>query len=165
MVDWVNNDGLRVRFGTDLAKTGGGGEFTWTGPFAQHEFDIDFSKLNAFSNITVLDYTVRIPNGVLLTSAEIEVTTAFTSAGAPTLDIGLIDDDGTTDWDIDGIDAAVALTALDTIGETTVCDGALINTILANTGGQKSLVAVRVNVANYTAGRAKLRFNYFVPTT
>ena len=163
---WINNDGLLVQFGTELAKTGGGGEFHWTGSFAQHEFDIDFSKLNAFGNITVLDYTVRIQNGILLTSAEFETVVPFTSGGSPTLDIGLVDDDATTtdSYDIDGIDVAIAMTAIDAVGETVTCDGALINTILANPGNKKSLVAVRVNVANYNAGRGKLRFNYFVPT-
>ena len=171
MANWdtrgsVNDDGLIVRFGTDLAKTGGGGEFHWTGPFVQHEFDLDFSKFEPFGNVTVLDYTVRLQNGILLTSAEVEVVVPFTSSGTPTLDIGLVDKSNPTaaSYDIDGIDAAIAMTAMDTVGETVTCDGALINTILANASDEKSLVAIRVNTANYTAGRAKLRFNYFVPT-
>lgn len=163
---WINSDGLLVGFGTELAKAGTGGEFHWTGPFVQHEFDINFANLAPFGTITPLSFTVRIQNGILLTSAELETVVPFTSGGSPTLDIGLVDEDATTtdSYDIDGIDAAIAMTAIDTVGETVTCDGALINTILANSGNKKSLVAVRVNTANYTAGRAKLRFNYFVPT-
>lgn len=163
---WINNDGLIVQFGTELRTTGGGGEFHWTGPYVQHEFDIDFSKLNAFGNITPLDYTVRIQNGAQIKDAILEVEVPFTSGGAPTLDVGLVDDTApTTDsHDIDGFVAATSLTSLNAVGKTVVGAGALIGTVLANTGNVKSLVAVRVNVANYTAGRAKLRLQYFIPT-
>ena len=159
---WLNNDQLLIRYGTEEAQTGGGGEFRWNGPFTEVEIDIVWNKLNAFGTRTILDETVRIPNGVLLTSAEIEVVVPFTSGGSATLDLGFYDMDRTTAYDADGIDAAVALTALDAVGETTACDGALINTILAN--NTPNLISATVGTANFTAGQAKLRLRYFVPT-
>jgi hypothetical protein len=159
---WLNGDGLLVKFGTEEALMGGGGEYRWNGPFTEVEFDVQWNRLNAFGTVTILDETVRIPNGVLLTYAEFEPVVAFTSGGSATLSIGLHDLDRTTAYNATGIDATIALTAIDAVGETVVCDGALINTVLAN--DQPSLVSVTVGTANFTAGRGKLRLRYFVPT-
>ena len=159
---WYNNDGLLIKYGVEEAATGGGGEFTWKGPFTEVEIDVQWNKLNAFGTRTILDETVRIPNGVLLTSAEFEVVVPFTSGGSATLDLGFYDMDRTTAYDADGIDAAIALTAIDAVGETVTCDGALINTILAN--NTPNLLSATVGTANFTAGQGKLRLRYFVPT-
>lgn len=162
IADWVNADGLPINFGTNKAKVGHGGEFRWNGPMEEYEFDVIWDELEAFGTVTYLARTVKIPDGVLLTDATIEVTEAFTSGGAATLTLGLHNADGTA-YDADGIDATVALTALDTVGETTVCDGALINTILANPAKRYSYVTATVGTANYTAGKAKVRFRVFKP--
>lgn len=159
---WLNNDGLLVKFGTEEAIVGGGGEFTWDGPNAKLDIDIRYNMLNAFGTRTILDETVRIPNGLLLRSASFQVIVPFTSGGAATLDLGLYDMDRTTAYDADGIDAAIALTAIDTVGETVTCDGALIGTILAN--DTPSLISATVGTANYTAGRGVLTLQFFKPT-
>lgn len=158
---WYNNDGLLVKFGTEEGMTGGGGEFRWNGPTTEVEIDVVWNKLNAFGTRTILDETVRIPNGILLTSAEFEVVVPFVGAGA-TLDLGFYDMDRTTAYDADGIDAAIAVTAIDAVGETVTCDGALINTLLAN--NTPNLISATVGTANYTAGQGKLRLRYFVPS-
>lgn len=159
---WMNNDGLFIKFGAEEARVGGGGEYRWNGPFTEVEIDVRWNMLNAFGTVTVLDDTVRIPNGVLLTSAEFETVVPFTSGGAATLDLGFYDTDRTTAYDADGIDVAIALTAIDAVGETVTCDGALINTILAN--NTPNLITATVGTANFTAGRGKLRLRYFVPS-
>lgn len=161
MAAWINESGLPIRFGTDLAANGAGGQFRWNGPMAEYEYDIVWNELEAFGTVTYLGRTVRIPDGMLLTEATIEVSEAFTSGGAATLTLGFHNADGTA-YDADGIDAAVALTALDTVGETTVCDGALVNTILANGSKKYSYVTATVGTADYTAGKAKLRLKLFV---
>lgn len=162
MATWVNDDGLPIRFGAELAVPGEGGQYRWNGPFAEYEFDLIWDDLAAFGTVDFLGRSVRVPNGFLLTEATIEVTEAFTSGGAATLTLGFHNADGTA-YDADGIDAAIALTALDTVGETTVCDGALVNTILNNPNVKYSYHTATVGVANYTAGKAKLRLKYFVP--
>lgn len=159
---WLNNDGLLIKYGTEEALHGGGGEYRWNGPFTEVEIDVQWNRLNAFGTRTILDETVRIPNGVLLTSAEFEVIVPFTSGGSATLTLGFFDTDRTTAYDEDGIDATIALTAIDAVGETVTCDGALINTVLAN--NTPNLISATVGTANYTAGRGKLRLRYFVPT-
>lgn len=162
LTGWMNNDGLFVKFGSQQAVVGGGGSFSVEGEFTTVEIDIRYNMLNAFGTRTILDETVRVPNGVLLTSAEFEVVVPFTSGGAATLDLGFYDTDRTTAYDADGIDAVIALTAIDAVGETVTCDGALINTILAN--NTPNLISATVGTADYTAGRGKLRLKYFVPT-
>lgn len=159
---WYNNDGLLVKFGTEEAVVGGGGEYRWNGPFTEVEFDVQWDKLNAFGTATILDETVRIPNGVLLTSAEFETIVPFVSSGSATLTLGFFDTDRTTAYDEDGIDATIAKTAIDAVGETVTCDGALINTILAN--NTPNLVSATVGTADFSAGQGKLRLRYFVPT-
>lgn len=159
---WTNNDGLYIKYGAEEANVGGGGEYRWNGPFTELEFDVQWNKLNAFGTVTILDETVRIPSGVILTYAEFEPTIGFTSGGAATISFGLYDTDRTTAYDEDGIDATIALTAIDAVGETVTCDGALVNTKLSN--DTPCLVTATVGTANYTAGQGKLRLRYFVPT-
>lgn len=159
-VIWRNNDGLAVKFGRDEAFRGAGGEFSIGGEFRVVELDIVWNQLNAFGTVTILDETVKLPNGCLLTNAEIEVVVPFAGATA-TLALGLAKTDGTA-YDATGISTALAQTALDTVGETTNLTGALVNTILANT--TPSLISATVGTANFTAGRAKLRLKYFFPT-
>lgn len=159
---WVNNDGLPIRFGAELAEPGEGGQFRWNGPFAEYEFDLIGTELAAFGTVDFLGRSVRVPNGALLTDATIEVSEPFTSGGAATLTLGFHNADGTA-YDADGIAVALALTSLDTVGETTVAAGALVNTILNNPTKKYSYHTATVGVANYTAGKAKLRLKYFVP--
>lgn len=159
---WLNNDQLLIKYGTEEAIVGGGGEFNWKGPTAVVEIDVRWNMLNAFGTRTILDETVRIPNGLLLQSAEFRVIQPFTSGGSATLDLGFYDMDRTTAYDADGIDAAIALTAIDAVNETVVCDGALVGTILAN--DTPSLISATVGTANYTAGRGVLRLTLFKPT-
>lgn len=159
---WTNNDGLYIKYGQEEAKQARAGEFRWHGPTTKVEADIIWNRLNAFGNVTILSDTFRIPNGVLLVSARLITIVPFTSGGSATLTLGLYDLDRTTAYDADGIDATIALTAIDTVGETVVCDGALIGTILAN--DQPSLLTATVGTANYTAGQAKLEIEYLTPT-
>lgn len=161
MATWVNESGLPIRFGTDLAADGKGGQYRWHGPFAEYEFDINAGELEAFGTVTFLGRTVRIPDGMLLTEATFEVSEAFAGAGA-TLTFGFHNADGTA-YDADGIDAAIALTAIDAVGDTITCDGALVNALLQNPTKKYSYVTATVGTANFTAGKGKLRLKLFVP--
>lgn len=151
---WYNNDGLRIKSGQEEGEAGTGGQYADQAENAVMAFDIVWDKLEPFGTVTILSDTVRIPNGWRLESAQVYTETPFTSGGSATMTIGLFDLDGTTAYDADGIDATIALTAIDASGETVTCDGALIGTDLAN--DQPSLVGVTVGTANYTAGKARL---------
>jgi len=157
MGKWYNADGLIVKFGTTEAEPTFGGEYRTPTSTRIIEFEINAADLEAFGTPTFLSDTVKLPNGVLLEAAEFVVLEAFTSAGAATLTFGLYDDDEATAYDADGIDAAIALTAIDTVGEKVTCDGALVGTVLAN--NTPSYVAATVGAANYTAGKGVLRLH------
>jgi len=97
----------------------------------------------------------RIPANSRIKEATLRVITAF--AGGTSYNIGLYQSDGTV-IDADGIDAAVATAAIDAVGETVACDGALV----ANTAGIGTAAGQVVIAATgtYTAGKAVLKVVY-----
>lgn len=95
---------------------------------------------------------LRIPANARIKEATLTVLTAF--AGGTSYNIGLYEEDGTV-IDADGIDAAVATAAIDAVGETVVCDGALVgSTVGIGTAAGSVRVAA---TGTYTAGKARLR--------
>ncbi len=109
--------------------------------------------------VSANDSTVlSIPAHAWIESATLHVIELFTSGGAVTLDIGLYESDGTV-IDLDGIDAVIALAAINEVGERVLCDGALVS----NTGGiganAGQVVAVE-GTSTFTAGRAVLVIKY-----
>ena len=157
MTTWLNGDGLVVKFGTTEAESTIGGENTTDGNTRVLEFDLTFADLAATGVEGILADNVRIPDGAFLEEATFTVTTAFAGATA-TLTLGVIDADRSTAVDADGIDVAIAVTAIDAIGDVITCDGALVGTTLA-TGG---LVTATEGTAAFTAGAGKLRLKYFM---
>ncbi|MEE8598911.1 MAG: hypothetical protein V3S69_05295 [Dehalococcoidales bacterium] len=97
----------------------------------------------------------RIPANARIVSATLRVITPF--ASGTSYNLGLYEEDGSV-IDADGIDAAVALTAIDAIGETVACDGALV----ANTAGIGTAAgSLRVAATGtFTAGKASLKIVY-----
>lgn len=156
---WTNDDGLNVLFGTDkalVAKEGATASLD-----SEREIVIELSGADlptttdgeTFINTVPMAY---IPNGALLRSATLIVTTAFVGATA-TLSLGTAQNDGTT-IDADGIDATIAITAIDAVGDEIACDGALIGTKVA----ADSYITATVGTANITAGEGKLVIKYIV---
>jgi hypothetical protein len=155
---WINNDGLVVKFGTKEAEVIQAGEETAYGQHREYRAVIDWDDLEAFGTTTLLSDTSAIPSGAHIDSAEFYVEEAFVGATA-TLTLGLYDQDRTTAIDADGIDAAIAVTAIDAVGDTIACDGALINTTTSNAG----LLSALVGTANFTAGRGILTVKFHIP--
>lgn len=159
---WNNPDGLEVKFGTELAITAKSGTPEDNqGGTRKMVVDIDTqdSEFPAFGDADKLLHspTSAIPDNAIIKSAILTVITAFTSAGAPTLDIGLKEQDG-TEIDHNGLLAAVALAAIDTVGEENVGAGALIATKLAANG----YISINTGTADYTAGKARLIIEYML---
>ncbi len=96
-----------------------------------------------------------IPANSYIDRATLRVITAF--AGGTSYNIGLTESDGTA-IDADGIDAAIALTAIDAIGETVLCNGALVQGLagIGTAAGQIDIVAT----GTFTAGKASLEIVY-----
>lgn len=165
---WTNNDGLYVTFGAEKASPSKGGQLGVC--MAQKVAEIVISDLTDLGTTAEIIGTedgsagqgVMLPKGARIEKVEIIATTAATSGGSATLDIGLIRTDRSTAYDDDGLLAALPLASLATEGETTeetadgTYAGALVGTVLANNG----LLVCSYNTAAFTAGAAKIRVYY-----
>lgn len=157
---YTNADGLSIRFGTESARTVPVGSPQQAGSKQQLQALISFDRLEAFGTVTLLDplFQCAMPSGSIITSANLVTEVAFTGSGA-TLDIGVCDPSGTA-IDADGIDSAIAVTAIDSVGETVTNDGALVaGAALTNDG----YLTATVGTANFTAGKGLLTVNYIIP--
>jgi len=165
MVEWVNDDGLLVRFGLDQAKIAREGKVSVKGEEAELVVTIVGTEVPATAS-QLLYKQAGLPQGAHLVSATFYTDVIFTSGGAATLDIGLWSDDGDGTYtvnDANGIDAAVAITAIDALGEVVACDGALVGTVVPTvTGGRPLVVSVGYGTAAYTAGQGRLVIKYIV---
>lgn len=154
MGTWTNDDGLYLRFGQTEADVTKAGE-PRDGDGMERVAEVEIAAADLTVSTTKVYDGLTIPNGAHITKAEFYVETAFAGATG-TLTIGLVDQDRSTAIDADGIDAAIAVTAIDAAGDLITCDGALINTTLSNTG----LVSALNGTAQFTAGVGQLRIYY-----
>jgi hypothetical protein len=150
----ANADGLTQAYGTAEANVETGGKVV-EGQYSKLVINFDYADLNSTTEEIVSEQV--LPDNVNLKSAELYISTAFVGATG-TLSIGLIQaDDRSTAIDADGIDATIAVTAIDAIGDTVSCDGALIGTVITEPG----LVTMTNGTADFTAGVGKLTLTYF----
>lgn len=151
MASWTNSDGLTMYYGPEEVTASKTGEFMFRDKNRITEAKIVGTELNAFGTITYLNRNVSLDVGEIIERVELYVDTAFTSGGAATLDVGLYRTSGVA-YDDNGFIEAQAVAGL-TKGATIVGAGELINDTLL----YKSILVCRVNVANFTAGAARLR--------
>lgn len=155
---WTNADGLVIKSGTDEGKVAKVGVYAGKfGDISVAEAVFLYTDLNAFGTDTVLSDTLALPDGARVKSATFYVETAFTSGGSATLKFGLLRSDRSTAYDDDGLIAATAVASL-TAGATITGSGALVNTTLANDG----LLTATAGTANFTAGKGRLRVEYYI---
>jgi hypothetical protein len=157
---WVNGDGLEVRFGSEKATKRKGGETNAAGD--SHEVRITLTGTEVPTTDAPVDKKVSIPSGAYIESATLVVTTAFTSGGSATLDLGLMtdDNDGTySTKDDDGIDAAIGVAAL-TADASIACNGALIGTTVTDSNTLPMPISYGYGTAAFTAGVAELVIKY-----
>ena len=155
----ANADGLTQAYGTAEANVEIGGKVS-EGQYSKLVINFDFNDLNSTTEEIVSEQV--LPDNVNIKSAQLFVTTAFVGATG-TLDIGLIQaSDRSTAIDQDGIDVAIAVTAIDAIGDVVDCDGALI-TPGASAGPitESGLVTMTNDTADFTAGAGILTIVYF----
>lgn len=153
MGNWFNDDNLYIKFGVTEGDPNLGGALN-TGGSELQELVVDFAfgDLAATATEKIMSDVLVLPDNFFIKSAELFVTTAFVGATA-TLTIGVIQaDDRATEIDANGIDDVIAVTAIDAIGDTITCDGALIGTKLTEPG----LVTMTEGTAAFTAGEARL---------
>lgn len=163
-MSWMNNDGLFIRFGTEKPAVTFGGESTTDGNERVITLNLKYSDFAAYGTEKIISEGVTIPSGAVLKSAVFQVTKAFAGTNA-TLSFGLIDTDRSTAYGSAGvgIDSAIAVTAIDAVGDTITCDGAIVNTTIDNT--TPVYVTATVGTANFTSGEGQLVIRYFMPRT
>jgi hypothetical protein len=108
------------------------------------------------SNIDPLE--AMIPAGAIIVNADLVITDAATSGGSATLTIGTYNAAGTV-VDADGIDAAIALTAIDADGDVVQCDGAQVSGVVT-VGSAPVYIGALYGTAAFTAGSAVLIVEY-----
>lgn len=158
---WTNSDGLVVGFGPRDSKNNAGATVRTMGNEEQFSMILDYDTLPAAAGTAPSSKSIPLPANSMIHEATLRVIVAFTSGGATTLDIGLVNSAGTA-IDQDGIDAAIAKTAIDAIGEVVQCDGALVNGT-ATVGTSDAYISCNVGTGPYTAGQAELTVRYSRP--
>lgn len=160
---WTNNDGLYVRFGTEQGTVTTAGEYP-TPTAGMHVTEARITATGLGTASAIVANTTVIPSGATIHKVEVIAETACTSGGSAALNIGLHRLDRTTAIDADGLVAALALTAIDTLGETSELvkgstgAGALIGTELANPG----LLVADYDTAAYTAGEILVKVYWYI---
>lgn len=157
-MSYTNSDGLFVL--TDGAQGAVNGEGV-TARASRQTIVVDITAANtgsSFGSSNIDPLAPTLPAGAIIVNADLVITTPFTSGGSATLTIGTYNAAGTA-VDADGIDAAIALTAIDADGDVVQCDGAQVSG-LVTVGGAAAYVGWNYGTAAYTAGAAKLIIEY-----
>lgn len=155
-MSYTNADGLRVLTNGDegTAKTQG---TSATGMSQVLVVDLTLTAVGASFGASDIDLNnPYIPAGSLIKRADLVMTAAATGA-ASTLTIGTYNAAGTA-IDADGIDAAIALTAIDADGDTVRCDGAHLT--IGGYVSANAYIGAIYGTAVFTAGTAKLYIEY-----
>lgn len=164
---WVNADGLSVYFPGDAGTVARGGEIDADG---QHwtEVEIDLTTLAtvASANDKIVHETLFVPKNAQIEEVHVVATKAATGATA-TLSVGLVQFDRTTQLASTSLVNALAVTAIDTVGEMnkllvgSTGAGSAIGTVLAN----PYLITAKAGTADFTAGKVNVRVLWRVPLT
>ena len=156
-LNWTNQDGLVVGFGTRGVETTYSAKASRGGPEQQIVMRIRGADL---ADAVVADQLIHapiIPAGAFIKSAYLQVDTAFEGVNA-VLDIGVYKLSDGTAVDDDGIDAAIATATL-VASYDVACDGAEV--------GKEQAVACKIaasyDTAAFTAGEATLIVTYVDP--
>ncbi len=157
-MSYTNADGLFILTDRDQGTVGGEGV---TAVAHRQSLVIDITAANTaltFGAANIDPLAPQIPAGAIIVNADLVVTAAFTSGGSAALNIGTYLASGTA-VAATGIDSAIALTAIDAIGDVVQCDGAQVSA-LVTVGTAPVYVGWEADTALFTAGAAKLIIEY-----
>jgi hypothetical protein len=151
---YTNADGLRVLMHGDQGTVRKDG-VTNHGVYRKK---IDLTTLGTSISGARDAYDAFIPAGAVIEDAVLVVTTAATSGGSATLTIGTYNAAGTA-IDADGIDATIAVTALDADNDVVRLDGAQAAGVLGKLAVDGYVEAI-YGTAVFTAGEVELVVHY-----
>lgn len=161
MTQWTNDDGLIVNFGLSEGDKGLVGASRTAGATKQLVVVVEASRMSLTGGLFDNRSRTALPAGARITAATLVVTEAFDSGGSATLDLGLANADGTyTNLDEDGIDVAIAETAIDTAGKVVVCDGALVAATSAARTTVIGYPSYDLDTLAFTTGKGYLVIEY-----
>jgi hypothetical protein len=166
---WSNQDGLEVGFGTHTADNNVAAVVGGTGPIKTLVVELsDATSLEALASLTSASFNVqdaRLPRGSRILEASFQVTTGFTTGDSADLEIGTNSVVDFTADDESGIDEAVAVTALNAIGASVACNGALVNGVVSAGAASTSDVFISFSASTgaFTAGAGYLTVRYVEP--
>ena len=155
-MSYTNTDGLRVLTNDDqgAVKTQG---MTTTSATQVLVVDLTFTSIgSSFGSANIDLNNPFIPAGSVILRADLVMTAAATGASS-TLTIGTYNAAGTAIVAA-GIDSAIALTAIDGIGETVRCDGTHMTT--AGYIAENAYIGAIYGTAVFTGGVGKLYVEY-----
>lgn len=159
---WINADGLTIKFGNEQAEQAKGGKVLTTSG-SEGILELDIVGVDVPSTDAPIEKRIGVPQGATIVSATLYVTTAFTSGGLATLDVGLMADDGDGTYsteDDDGLLSAIAVATLADGAQVTI-DGAYATTqVGTETHDRDYVVSYGYNTAAFTAGVGKLVVKY-----
>lgn len=162
--------GLLNKYGTDKSRATRWGEFADTASglhCVKGMVALASLPTQASGNKQIVDDTVTIPNGAFIEKIVVLVTKETAGVNA-NFNLGLVDQDRSTEIDFDGFLAAADAfnggTDLGTITEFVVGTtevGALVGTKITNTG----LIVAWPDTGDFTAGVLDIRIYYSMPLT
>lgn len=164
---WTNLDGLFIPLGVSEATATNTGQYVHTGGLSVVEVIIDCANLptQASGNVQIQDDSVTIPLNAFIEEIRLTVLKETTGVNAA-LNIGLVDQDRSTEIDFDGFIAAnTAVNDGTDLGESIriakggTSAGALLGTKITNAG----LIVAFPTTASFTAGVVKCEVFYSMP--
>ncbi len=163
--EWMNDDGLYLRYGADKTIVNPTGEYVTTGP--QRMVEVRNLDLTALTTTAVI-----VGNSTLLPKMRIEKVEVIARSAAATgtsaaLNIGIIRTTrltGTSGYDIDGLVEALAVTAMDAAGETTVLtapvSGTSVGDVIGTTLANPYYIIASTSTGTFTQGTVDVRIYY-----
>lgn len=152
---WTNSDGLSVGFGAHNSKNPNAATVRTQGNVETLQMILDYDTLPAAAGTAPSSKSIPIPANSVILRATLQTITDWATADSATLDIGTVNSAGTAIVQ-DGIDAAIAASALDT-GDTVICDGAQIG---VDVGTSDAYISCEVNTGTFTTGQSQLTIEY-----
>lgn len=163
MTNWLNNDGLYIKYGPSQGVAGIGGFPATPSKGALTVVEVTLTLASLGSSSAIVDDVIIIPKNARIESVE-TVTVTAAAGSSSVLNVGLIRTDRSTSYDSDGFLQALAISSMDAANETNVftvpggagAGGTLVGTTLTYPG----LLVADYDTAAFSDGVLKIRISY-----
>lgn len=163
---YMDNSGLYVKIGPEVAVPSTGGEYKTYGELREIEIKLNIASAGAIATPAIANDNIFFPKGTVIQECEYYTDTA--TATGSTFDLGLIATDRTTEIDFNGILAAVTLAATSgaNVGIKTIVvkGGTFAGALLGGSAlASPGYLCFNFNTTAFTAGVVRFRIRYFRP--